>query len=261
MVDEVKRLRSLIALANSGRRMKELESSMEESEPIATQIIRVRNRARERQKKADSAKRKEKKEKFEMMLQKIPRRNIQVKAALSTTSTITATPTITAAAATTTALIAATTAEPTSSSLVPQHHTVVIVDDSPAYTARLRRLLQRVFYGGVNGQEESGVKVITFAGQCLFGLLVLVLVLVLDDLLSVSPNTVTNVLSLSLFLSLFLFLFLFFRLGDCRVPLANERCLLCLFRQYLSQHDSNRTGAFTQSHAALSTAHHLDEWQ
>ena len=165
MVDEVKRLRSLIALANSGRRMKELESSMEESEPIATQIIRVRNRARERQKKADSAKRKEKKEKFEMMLQKIPRRNIQVKAALSTTSTITATPTITAAAATTTALIAATTAEPTSSSLVPQHHTVVIVDDSPAYTARLRRLLQRVFYGGVNGQEESGVKVITFAGQ------------------------------------------------------------------------------------------------
>jgi len=168
MVDEVKRLRSLIALANSGRRMKELESSMEESEPIATQIIRVRNRARERQKNADSAKRKEKKEKFEMMLQKIPRRNIQVKAALSTTSTITATPTITAAAAaavTTTASIAATTAEPTSSSLVPQHHTVVIVDDSPAYTARLRRLLQRVFYGGVNGQEESGVKVITFAGQ------------------------------------------------------------------------------------------------
>ena len=165
MVDEVKRLRSLIALANSGRRMKELESSMEESEPIATQILRVRNRAREKQKNHDSVKRKEKKEKFESMLKKIPRRNIKVEAALANPGITAAA----AAAAATTASIAATTAKPTSCGrLVPQHHTVVIVDGSPAYTARLRRLLQRVFYGGANRQEGPGVKVLTFAGQWLF---------------------------------------------------------------------------------------------
>jgi len=163
MVDEVKRLRSLIALANSGRRMKELQSSMEESEPIATQIIRVRNRARERQKNADSIKRKEKKEKFESMLKKIPRRNIKVVAALSTTST-------TSVASASIAATAATTAHLTSPSLVPHHHTVVIVDASQKYTARLCRLLERVLYG-VNGQEEPGVKVLTFAGQCFVSLL------------------------------------------------------------------------------------------
>ena len=181
MIEEVKRIRSLIKLAESGRRMSIVQFSMEQNEPIALQIKRVRNLARDKQRVLMNQARINKKKNFESKLRKIPvRKTTMETSARSNVIAATTTDTLTRGS---TGFIGSNTGRVSIASkfwtdrsgknttntneyddnndsdetvdldleIEPEpeqsSHRVVIVDDSKAYTARLKRLIQRVLFG------------------------------------------------------------------------------------------------------------------
>ena len=84
MLDEVRRLRSLLALSNSGRRMSIRMGKMED---INKQVAIVRNLARDKQRILMNKKRKQKEENFEKKLLQIPKRQSHLSESTSVSPT------------------------------------------------------------------------------------------------------------------------------------------------------------------------------
>jgi hypothetical protein len=190
MIEEVRRIRSLLHLADSGRRMSVLQFTMEQNEPIAIQIQRVRNLARDKQRVLDDQKRAAKKKKFQMKLQRLPKRKSSMEeSVMAAKGPVQRAQTFAAPAGTSLIVSQKQQNQPQARiSLASkfwsnrnssgteyqveiedqdeeeeqqqqqqQQHRVVIVDDSKAYTTRLRRLIERVLFGA------KGVEILTFS--------------------------------------------------------------------------------------------------